>query len=227
MKIGILQTGRSPEELRDKHGDYDAMFRRLLAGRGLDFVTYPVLDGVLPASVHEADGWLITGSRFAAYEDHPWIPRLEDLLRKAYAAAVPIVGICFGHQILAQALGGRVEKFTGGWSVGPVAYALAEGADRAWLLTWHQDQVTEKPADAEVVASSPFCEYAALSYGDRAFTIQPHPEFTPDFLADLAAARRSALPEAVADRALAAPGRALAAAAIADRIEAVLRTPRG
>ena len=80
---------------------------------------------------------------------------------------------------------------------------------------------------SEVVGSSHFCTYAALSYGDRAFTIQPHPEFTADFLADLAVARRSALPETVADRALAASGRELAAGAIADRIEAVLRNPRG
>jgi GMP synthase (glutamine-hydrolysing) len=182
-----------------------------------------VLDGVLPDSVHHADGWLITGSRFAAYEDHPWIPPLEDFLRRAYAAAVPIVGICFGHQILAQALGGRVEKFAGGWSAGQVAYGLKGGPDPAWLLAWHQDQVVVKPNDAEVVGSTPFCRYAALAYGDRAFTLQPHPEFTPDFLADLVAARRGLLPNAVAAQALAPPGGPLASSAIADRIEAFLK----
>ncbi len=101
MKIGILQAGRSPEELRDRHGDYDDMFRRFLDGQGFEFVTYPVLDGVLPNSVDDAEGWLVTGSKFGVYEDHDWIPPLEDFLRQAYAQAVPIVGIYFGHQILA------------------------------------------------------------------------------------------------------------------------------
>jgi GMP synthase (glutamine-hydrolysing) len=223
MKIGILQTGRSPEELRTKHGDYDAMFRRLLAGHGFEFVTWPVLDGVLPSSVHAAEGWLITGSRFGVYENHAWIPPLEDFLRRAYAAAVPIVGVCFGHQILAQALGGRVEKFVGGWSVGPTAYAVDGASEPTWLLAWHQDQVIEKPADAEVTATSPSCKYAALSYGDRAFTIQPHPEFTPALLADLVAARRSLLPGPVAERALSSLNQDLGSPAIARRIGAFLK----
>jgi GMP synthase-like glutamine amidotransferase len=227
MKVGILQTGRSPEELRAKHGDYDAMFRRFLAGRGFDFVTYPVLDGIIPEDVHDADGWLITGSRFGVYEDHPWIPPLEDLLRRAYAEAVPIVGICFGHQILAQALGGRVEKFVGGWSVGPQAYVLDDVRDPAWLLAWHQDQVIEKPETAEIAGTSPFCKYAALIYGDRAFTIQPHPEFTAHFLSDLIAARPNVLPDHIAERAMATPNQQLAAPAIADRIDAFLKQPRG
>ena len=101
MRIGILQTGRTPEELRNKHGDYDDMFRRFLGGRGFEFVTYPALDGVIPKSVRDADGWLITGSKFSVYENHSWIPPLEDFLRHAYAEAVPIVGICFDHKLMA------------------------------------------------------------------------------------------------------------------------------
>jgi GMP synthase-like glutamine amidotransferase len=72
-------------------------------GVGFEFVTYPALDGVIPKSVRDADGWLITGSKFSVYENHSWIPPLEDFLRRAYAEAVPIVGICFGHQLMAQA----------------------------------------------------------------------------------------------------------------------------
>ena len=110
MKIGILQTGRSPDELRAKHGDYDEMFVRLLSGQGFEFKTFPVLDGVLPTQINEADGWLITGSKFGVYEDHDWIAPLEEFLRRAFAAEAPIVGVCFGHQILAQALVGRCHK---------------------------------------------------------------------------------------------------------------------
>lgn len=227
MRIGILQTGRSPEDLRAKHGDYDAMFRRLLAGRGFEFVTYPVLDGVLPKDVHEADGWLITGSRFAVYEDHRWIPPLEDFLRRAFAEGVPIVGICFGHQILAKALGGRVEKFAGGWSAGPEAYALDGAPGETWLNSMHQDQVVEKPAAAKVIGSSPFCRYAALAYGDRALSIQPHPEFAAEFLADLVVARRDVLPAQVAEKALARREQPLASSAVADRIETFFKKRRG
>lgn len=197
MKIGILQTGRSPDELRDRHGDYDDLFKRMLDGRGFDFVTYPVLDGVLPKSVNEADGWLITGSKFGAYEGHSWIAPLEEFLRQAFAASVPIVGVCFGHQILAQAMGGKVEKFSGGWSVGPADYQGADGLQER-IMAWHQDQVTERPESAEVIGSSDFCENAMLAYGDKALTVQPHPEFTAEFLADLVNARRDLLPEHIA-----------------------------
>ncbi len=193
MKIGILQTGRAPEQTMQQHGDYDQFFVTYLADRGFAFDTYPVLDGVFPDSPGAADGWLITGSRFGAYEDHPWIPPLEAFLRDAYDAAVPIVGICFGHQILAQALGGKVEKYAGGWSVGPQSYRSEMFGDQS-IIAWHQDQVVERPADAQVVASSDFCENAMLLYGQKAFTIQSHPEFTAGFLKDLLATRGQVLP---------------------------------
>ncbi|SFA94977.1 GMP synthase (glutamine-hydrolysing) [Poseidonocella pacifica] len=176
MKIGILQTGHFPDALQPDNGDYDAMFRRLLGGRGYDFETWNIVDGDFPGGPEDADAWLITGSRHGAYEDHPWIPPLEELIRQIRTAGRPLVGVCFGHQIIAQALGGRVEKFSGGWSVGPQSYEL-EG-ETTTLNAWHQDQVTQLPPDAKVVGSSDFCANAALLYGDRIYTVQPHPEFT-------------------------------------------------
>ncbi|MEO0692966.1 MAG: type 1 glutamine amidotransferase, partial [Pseudomonadota bacterium] len=148
-------------------------------------------DCIFPNSVHDCDGWLITGSKHGAYEDLPWIPRLEGFLRDAYAAKVPIVGICFGHQILAQALGGKVEKFTGGWSVGPTDYNW--GGETVRLNAWHQDQVVALPEGAEVLASSDFCQYAALAYGDRALTVQAHPEYDDDAIRVLIEARGPAM----------------------------------
>ncbi len=222
MLIGILQTGHAPDALRPTHGDYPDFFERLLADRGLSFRTWAVVDGEFPSGPRDAEGWLITGSRHGAYEDHAWIPLLEQLIRDIYAAGVPLVGICFGHQIIAQALGGRVEKFGGGWSVGRAEYDW--NGERVALNAWHQDQVVEKPAEAQVVATSPFCANAALVYGDRAFTVQAHPEFGPDFIRDLIATRgRSVVPDPLLETAQAALDRSVDSAKLADRIARFLR----
>ncbi|HBM41198.1 type 1 glutamine amidotransferase [Sulfitobacter pontiacus] len=180
MKIGILQTGHSPDNMKDALGDYGDMFVKLLGGHGFDFQIWSVVDGDFPASAVDADGWLITGSKHGAYEDHDWIPPLEQLIRAIREAGRPLVGICFGHQIIAQALGGKVEKFAGGWSVGRTEYTI-DGETLA-LNAWHQDQVTQLPDGAKVVGASDFCANAALLYDDHIWTIQPHPEFTQDFI---------------------------------------------
>ncbi|TKZ21309.1 type 1 glutamine amidotransferase [Shimia litoralis] len=183
MKIGILQTGHSPEDLRAQIGDYSDMFKHLLQGQGFEFDVYRVVDGQFPDSALAADGWLITGSKHGAYEDLPWIPPLEQLIQGIAEAGRPLIGICFGHQIIAQALGGKVEKFSGGWAVGRQTYDFG-GVEMAFNA-WHQDQVTERPQGTVVLASNDFCENAALLYGDQILTIQPHPEFGPDVIEGL------------------------------------------
>jgi GMP synthase-like glutamine amidotransferase len=194
MLIGILQTGLAPDALSDM-GDYPDMFVRLLDGNGFTFRTYRVVDGVFPAHVTDCDGWLITGSRHGAYEAHPWIPPLEQFIRDSFAAHVPMVGICFGHQIIAQAMGGKVEKFAGGWAVGAQDYDF--GGTSMTLNAWHQDQVTQAPAGAKVVASNEFCANAALLY-DHAFTVQAHPEFRPEFIDGLMKTRgKGVVPDAL------------------------------
>lgn len=225
MLIGILQTGQAPEALRDKAGDYPDMFARLLADHGLSFRTYHVEAMDFPADVHACDGWLITGSRHGAYEDHPFIPRLEDFIRAAVAAAVPVVGICFGHQIIAQALGGKVERHPQGWAVGPQDYDF--DGTRMTLNAWHRDQVTRLPEGAKVVARNPFCENAALIYGDRAFSVQAHPEFQDDFIDGLMRTRGPGLvPDPLMDQARARLGQGNSSAAIADRIAEFFKQAR-
>ena len=187
MLIGILQTGRAPEEIRPRTGDYPEMFEALLARHGFDFRTWHVEAGAFPEGPEAADGWLITGSKHGAYEDHDWIPPLERLIREIRAAGRPLVGICFGHQIIAQALGGKVEKWPGGWAVGRTVYDW-QGRPVA-LNAWHQDQITEKPAEAEVVATHPDCTHAALLYDAEIFTVQAHPEFGAEVVEGLAETR--------------------------------------
>lgn len=214
MRIGILETGEVNEKIVGKHGTYPQMFERLLgaADPSLSFQTYSVVGGEMPGSPGDADGWVVTGSRHGVYDDLPWIEPLKDFLRACLAANVPVAGICFGHQILAEAMGGRAEKSDKGWGVGVHDYLVKHMP--SWMQGFggtyrghavHQDQVTAQPPGSVVLAGSEFCEYAALAYGDAeaplAISVQSHPEFSPDFMVDLIEARlRGVVPEEIADK---------------------------
>ena len=225
MRIGILQTGLAPEGLSATMGDYPDMFARLLDGHGFVFTTWRVVEGRFPASVTACDGWLITGSRHGVYEDHPWIPPLEDFIRAAFVARVPVVGVCFGHQIIAQTMGGRVEKSNKGWAVGPTDYDF--GGQTLTLNAWHQDQVTVAPPGAKVIASNDFCANAALLYDDRALTVQAHPEFQPAFVDGLMKTRgRGVVPDALMAAATARLGTPLQDRSMAAQIAAFYLQPR-
>ena len=226
MLIGILQTGQAPDALRSQTGDYPDFFASLLEGHGFTFRTWHVEAMAFPASVHDADGWLITGSRHGAYEDHPFINPLQALIRDIVAAGVPLVGICFGHQIIAQAMGGTVERSTKGWAVGAQEYDF--GGETLRLNAWHRDQVVAVPEGARVVASNDFCANAALVYDDRAFTVQAHPEFRPDFIDGLMRTRGPGLvPEGLMAEARAKLDVPLDDKGIAGRIAAFFKMPRG
>ena len=205
MKIGILKTGHVPQELLARYGEYPNMFVDLLAGKGFEFSSFDVVENRFPASIFDADAWLITGSKHGAYEDHSWIKPLEQFIREAYTNNIPLVGICFGHQIMAQALGGKVTKYPGGWGLGQVTYSFDD--NRLDLLALHQDQVIEKPQNAEIIASSDFCKNAGLAYhgkhGVQALSFQPHPEFTPEFMSELLKLRAGdAFPEELVEKSL-------------------------
>lgn len=216
MKIGILQTGHAPEEIQASLGDYEHMFHRLLGGHGFEFQTWNVVDNDLPEGPEAADGWLITGSKHGVYEDHPWLPPLEALIRAIRDNGKPLVGICFGHQVIAQALGGTVVKHPGGWIVGRQDYDF-DGQTLS-LNAWHQDQVIVLPPGARVLGTNPTCAYAALAYGDRILTYQAHPEFTAEAIDGLITHRGGAVPTDRLDHARADLDKPTANAVLADRI---------
>lgn len=225
MLIGILQTGLAPDVLAPEMGDYPDMFARLLDGQGFTFRTWRVVEGEFPDDVQAADGWLITGSRHGVYEDHPWIPPLEEFIRAAYAARVPLVGICFGHQIVAQAMGGKVERHAGGWAVGATDYDF--GGETIRLNAWHRDQVVKAPETATVIASNDFCANAALLYDDRALTVQAHPEFRPEFVDGLMKTRgKGVVPDDLMEAASARLSQPLDDRTMAGRIAAFFKQPR-
>ena len=226
MRIGILQTGLAPDALIDEMGDYPDMFQRLLAGNGFEFRTYRVVEMEFPSDIHDCDGWLITGSKHGVYENHPFIAPLENFIRALYAAKVPLVGICFGHQIIAQALGGKVEKYAKGWAVGPTVYDF--DGQSLTLNAWHQDQVTQLPPDATVIGSNDFCANAALVYGDSAFTVQAHPEFKSAFMDGLIQKRgKGVVPDGLMAEASARLDTPIDDAVIATRIAEFFKHPRG
>lgn len=225
MHIGILQAGHPPDPIIQSRGDFDVMFADLLSGHGFTFTAWDVEHMVFPPDVHAADGWLITGSRHGAYEDHDFIAPLEAFIRTAFDADVPTVGICFGHQIIAQALGGTVVKFDDGWSIGNHIYDTCEGEKLA-LNAWHQDQVAGLPESADVLASSAFCQNAILAYGKKAFSVQAHPEFDRALLRDYVTARRGTgtYPNDRMDAALAATDKPIDNDRIATSIAAFFKT---
>ena len=195
MKIGILETGEVHPDLKARHGDYPAMFERLLGAvdASLEFATVRVVAGEMPASPGQADAWLVTGSRHGVYDGLPWIEPLKGFLRACVVARVPVVGICFGHQLLAEALGGRAVKSDRGWALGVQDYEivarpswLTHVPDRFAVRALHQDQVVALPEGTTILARSPQCAVAAVAYGDpedpAAVSLQPHPEFGADFM---------------------------------------------
>jgi GMP synthase-like glutamine amidotransferase len=212
MRIAIIETGAPPEALRDRHPHYPDMMRRAIGPNDprLSFSAHRVFEGAAPPPVGMFDGFLFTGSSAGVYEGHDWIAPTEALIREAAAAGKPQVGICFGHQLMAQAFGGKVEKSEKGWGVGLHAYDVVDEADwmaprprRIACAVSHQDQVVVRPAGSRRLIGSAFCENAALAYAQGpAISFQMHPEFEHDYAADLIRLRRGRLGDEVASAGL-------------------------
>lgn len=184
MRIGIIETGAPPGSLAEHFGTYDAMFRQLL---GQDFAveSFKVAEGVLPPAPTACSAYLITGSPAGVYDELAWIARLKAFLQDAKGQA-KLVGICFGHQIMAEAFGGKVEKSAKGWGLGLHRYeikAQADWMDRVRAVAVpvsHQDQVVMPPSSARVIGGNSFTPYGILAYTDQpAISFQCHPEFDP------------------------------------------------
>lgn len=232
MKLTIVQTGDVPAPLRADFGPYPVMFERMFekAGHDFSFETVPVFDGAPMPDAASLQGIVITGSAAGVYEDHAWLAPLRAFIRQAYAARTPMLGICFGHQIMADALGGDVRKSEKGWGLGRHVYGVASrpafmstAPDRLAVACSHQDQVIVPPSDAEVILSSDFTPNAGLAYRNgAALSFQPHPEFEDAYTLALAELRRGKAPDAVVDAALASVSRASDSAAVARYIGSFL-----
>ncbi|WP_213270288.1 glutamine amidotransferase [Hyphomonas sp.] len=238
MKLTIIETGQAPLAIRDRFPSYPEMFREMFSSvdSGISMETVSVVKGEALPDPAAAGALLYTGSPAGVYDSEPWIAPLMAFIRGAAQALTPQVGICFGHQIMAEALGGKVVKSEKGWGIGRHTYGIAatpgwEGAapSAMSIAVSHQDQVVVKPASAEIVAASAFTEFAGLSYaGFPALGFQCHPEFSTEFSQALYAARRgtSLTPEA-ADAAIASLEGACDRRFLAQWIASFLRAASG
>jgi len=210
--IGLLEAGTYDADFKHAHGSPSDWFKQFfcrVSNGGLEYKVYRTFDGEIPQSTDECDGYLITGSAASVTERAPWMLTLGDFCITAMETK-PVVGICFGHQLLCQALGGEVRMADVGWGIGVQHYAVTGEAD--WMdppiedvamLTSHKDQVTTLPRGAKVLARSDFCPYAILQLGPNAITIQAHPEATRSCFKSIYEKRREHCAPGQADQALA------------------------
>lgn len=207
MTLAILETGAPPRRLIGKFGRYPDMFRALL-GEAFVEASYDVAAGEYPDHPARHRAYLITGAAAGVYDPLPWIDPLKQFLISAKDQA-RLVGVCFGHQIMAEAFGGRVAKSDKGWGIGLASYGIhrrlpwMDDVASVAVPVSHQDQVVEQPPHSEIVGGSDFCDIGFLAYTDQpAISFQFHPEFSPAYAQALIELRRDSLDQP--DRAIAA-----------------------
>ncbi len=215
MKLCILDNDVLDPAAVPIWGSYAAMFERLLRGVGFqgEVDVFSARQGQYPASFGSYDAFLLTGSRADAFSNEAWVDTLREHVRALLVQKKKIIGVCFGHQLIAHCLGARVDRASQGWGLGRTHYTwhepslFSDGVQQVCLLASHQDQVLELPPGARLLASSDHCPIAAYAIDQQVLCLQPHPEFEPEYSAFLLDKQRGRHGEAVYQEKLAAlPG---------------------
>lgn len=193
MKLGILEADSISQEVEDNFGSLTCIFSNFfkLADPDIRCVPYSAHLGELPLDPGECDAWVVTGSKASVNDEAPWMLELEAFIRSAAERAVPAIGICFGHQLMAKARGGRVGRTKGNkWGIGINQYVAnpSNGSKPDWmskdeirLQAMHQDQVVQLPPQARCLAGSDHCPNGVILYSGNALSMQLHPEIRADF----------------------------------------------
>lgn len=190
MKINILLCDTFPGLLPSYIESYESMFFQLFDSIRADitYQVYNVKKSNFPAEISRDELYLITGSNSGVYEDADWIKELICFVQKLHTNEAKLTGICFGHQLIAKALGGKVTKSEKGWGTGIRTSRIISSKALSYFPTGemsihynHHDQVVKLPGEAELFATSEFCPHEGFMVGDHIITFQGHPEYTSDY----------------------------------------------
>jgi GMP synthase (glutamine-hydrolysing) len=198
VKIGILECDHVDTELKIKHGDHSSffinLFKKYAPEVSLDIFDIP--KGEYPDWKNNYDGFIGTGSRFSVYDNMPWIERFKDFIKELYENNVKFIGICFGHQMIAEALGGKCSESKKGWGLGVKTAFIHQKQpwmkpplDSYRLIFTHKDQIETLPPESKVLGGNDHCEYSVITLGSHFLGIQGHPEFTAPFVKELLQSR--------------------------------------
>ena len=208
MTAGLLQCDHVRPELLGISGDYDDMFREMFRrwAPEVELRVYDVTKGEYPDATGACDGYLTTGSAFSVNDDVLWVRALETFVRKLFDEGRRFAGICFGHQMIARALGGTVEDSEGGWGVGAKETHFTAPVSglppTVRLLVSHREQIGALPPDATILAGNAHCPASVISVGPHFLGIQGHPEFSPEYARALMLTRQDRIPAEAIDAAM-------------------------
>ena len=204
MKICILHIGSASPDVATKHPPAPDRFRNLLGPMlpETQWFTISCINDKVPDQPDQFDAYLITGGKYSVFDEYDWQKTLFQFIRVVYNKCIPIAGICYGHQAIAYALGGKVERSDNGWGAGiklvnviNPPHWVTPSQRNVRLLSMHQDEVVQLPLQATQFMKSDHCEYAGYFIDDHVLGIQHHPDFTKELCRDLIIKRKARIGE--------------------------------